>query len=111
MRPEYDIDERKLLFQFFRLARLLRHTAAHRDQKIFFGFFEFFQGADVSISVIFRVFADTAGIKDDDIRVFAVSNRLVAHLFQRARDFFRFVHVHLTAVCNDMIMFLVHNFP
>ena len=91
MRTEHDIDKRKLPFDILGFARLLRHTPAHGDQKRRFAFFELFQRPDIPEGVIFGVLADTAGIKDDNIRFFLTALLIVAAGIQNARDLLRFV--------------------
>ena len=65
-----DIDKRKLFHQKRRLALLLRHTSAHRNEHTFFMALEFFQSPDISERMIFCVLTDAAGIKYNDIRIF-----------------------------------------
>ena len=60
--------------------------------------------------MVLRIFADTAGIEYDNIRLFRFFRFPIAHFVEDARDLFRFVHIHLTAVGDDMVLFF-HKFP
>ena len=110
MRTEYDIDERKRPFQAFRRTRLLRHAAADGDDKVLILLFQFFQRADIAFRPIFRVFADAAGVEYDHPRIFLPLCAFIAEFPHDARQFFRFVNVHLAAVGNDVIRFVLHGF-
>ena len=110
VRTEDDIHKREFFAQLFRRTRLLRHAPAHGHEQIWARLFQLFQGADIAVGVIFRVFADAAGIEDDDVRLlFRGGFFFVPARAQDAGKFFRFMHVHLAAVGDDAI-FLFHMF-
>ena len=104
MRAEHNIHKGEFFAKPLRCPFLLGHTSPDRYQKSGVASFQLFQRSDVSVSMVFRIFADTAGIEDDNIRFLLVFAFFIAARTQNSCDFFRFMYVHLAAVCYDQIL-------
>ena len=105
MRAENYINVRKFIVKSIRLAYLLGKTASHRYKHIALFCFQLFKHTDIAEGMIFGVLSYTAGVKNRYVAVLDIIARRIAHARQYARNFFGFVHVHLTAVgCNMEIL-------
>ena len=111
MSAENYIHKRKSVFKFLRGAALLCHTAAYGDYKVFSLLFQPLQRAYVSVCALLRVFPDAAGVENNGVGFSFLGRFLVAQTAHDAREFFRFVNVHLAAVSNYVIFLFFHVVP
>ena len=109
---EGQIDEAILLEDLLRHAGLLHHAAAYADQKPGLFLLQFLQPRHVAQRTAFGVVPDAAGVEQHQIGFGAVFGFGHAHFFQKSRQLFAVVGVHLTAVGHDKIALRpVFHFP
>jgi len=102
---ESQIDKAILLEDLLRHAGLLHHAAAYADQKPGLFLLQFLQPRHVAQRPALGVVPDAAGVEQHQIGLGAVFGLGHAHFFQKSRQLFAVVGVHLTAVGHDKIAF------
>ena len=103
---EDDVHIRIAFFDELGHAALLRHAPNDRDDESGVFLLLPFHYADVAEGAALRVVPDAAGVENDDVRALLLAAGHSAHAFEEPRDLFGLVHVHLTAVCDDLILHL-----
>ena len=102
---ESQIDKAILLKNLLRHARLLHHAAAYADQKPGLFLFQFLQPGHVAQRPALGVVPDAAGVEQHQIGLGAVFGLGHAHFFQKPRQLFAVMGVHLAAVGHDEVAF------
>ena len=105
MGAEGQVDKAVLLQNLLRHAGLLHHAAAYADQKPGLFLLQFLQPRHVAQRTAFGVVPDAAGVEQHQIGFGAVFGFGHAHFFQKSRQLFAVVGVHLTAVGHDEVAF------
>ncbi len=95
LRPDDDVDQGRAFEQ--RRAFLLRDAAGDRDDRVAAGRLQAPQFSETRVELVFSVFADTAGVHDDEVRIGGVFGDLIASLLQQPGHPLRVVEVHLAA--------------
>ena len=100
---EDEVHEGEPPHDLLRHIRLLHHAAADTQDQPRVLLLPLLQRADVGQQPLFRMVPHTAGVEQNDVgRVPALGGR-VAHLLQQPRDGLGIPHVHLAAICLDII--------
>ena len=105
VRAENDVDLRIGFPDLFDDVRLLSHATADEKQAVFFLRFSFFQRADFAEYLVFRVFADRAGIENHDIGFGRIGSAFIADFQKNPFQILRIQHVRLTPVRPNEIRF------
>ena len=103
LRADHEIDGRRPAEHF--LAFGLRDAASHRDRhaaaRLGARFFQAAQAAKFGIDLLGGLFADMAGIEDDEIGLGGLIRRRIALRRQDFGDALAVIDVHLTAIGLD----------
>ena len=81
MGAKYKVDPGIAFKQGFRKSFFLGHAASDSDDQIRIGFKQLFVAADFPENIVGRIFADAAGVHQNDIGLFGCFGRLIAARF------------------------------
>ena len=99
MRAEDEADVWIAFFDTLGDVFLLHHAAAQGNEDFRAAALQIFKRADIPKHAVFRMLADGARIKQDQIRLLGVLREGKPHLQQHALDVFAVGDILLTAIC------------